>query len=243
MPSAEGQGRASRERRREEMSGRIVATALRVLGDEGYEAVTIQRLASELGIAVGALYRYFKSKDALLVAVLHRVMDRLGDTLRAADARVLASEGHDDIDRALLRILVAAEVYVQSSRRYPEEFGLVSALIGDPRELLATDDAAPLLPPMMRMMGELTRLFVGAQEIGALSEGPAGARTVTFWSSLQGILQLHKLGRFGVAALHFEELPPNLITGLLVGWGAPEARVAALQSAVVQLGAPDGDPG
>ena len=47
MPHAEERGPLTREQRREEMSERIVETALRVLGGEGYEAVTIQRLASE----------------------------------------------------------------------------------------------------------------------------------------------------------------------------------------------------
>ena len=61
--------RAMREKRREATIERIVDTALHLLETEGYEGLTIQRLAKELGYAVGALYRYFRSKDALLVAL------------------------------------------------------------------------------------------------------------------------------------------------------------------------------
>ncbi len=248
-PSVE-RGQRSREQRREEMSERIVETALRVLGDEGFEAVTIQRLAGELGCAVGALYRYFKSKDALLVAVLRRIMDRLSQDLQLADKCVRELEERssrlgervgsevgkkssvdglrDPIDRVLLRVLIAGEVYVNSSMRHAREFGLVSTLMGDPRELLATDDAAPLLPPMMRMLAELTRGFADAIELGAMEPGSASARAVTYWSALQGILQLRKLGRFGASALHWDQLAPDLISGLLIGWGGERARIRRL---------------
>ena len=229
----DGEGAQTREQRREEMNERIVATALRVLSQEGFEAITIQRLAGELGCAVGALYRYFKSKDALLVAVLHRIMDRLGKDLQAADRHVCKRSDLDEKDRALLRVMMAGEVYVQSSMRHAEEFGLVSTLIGDPRELLATEDAAPLLPPMMRMMGELTRYFSSAQELGALDDGgKASARGVTYWAALQGILQLRKLGRFGASALHWDELAPGLILSLLIGWGGDHQRVKILSGEV-----------
>ena len=200
-----------------------------MLGDEGLEALTIQRLASELGYAVGALYRYFKSKDALLVAVLHRVMDRFEFDFRESVGQAdREATDLDDKERALLRVIVAGQIYIFLSQRRPREFSLVSTLMGDPRELLGTEDALPLFPAMMRLLGHLNRVFQDAQRCGALEDGEAASRTVVFWSTLQGILQLRKLGRFGVAALKFESLTPELMVALLRGWGAEPKQLEGL---------------
>jgi AcrR family transcriptional regulator len=52
----------SRERRRSE----IVQTALAIADREGFEAVSMRRIASELGVGTMSLYTYVANKDALL---------------------------------------------------------------------------------------------------------------------------------------------------------------------------------
>ena len=48
----------------------IVDAAWVLIADEGYEAVTIRRLAHELGGATGRVTNYFGAKDDILIAVL-----------------------------------------------------------------------------------------------------------------------------------------------------------------------------
>ncbi|MCA9555215.1 MAG: helix-turn-helix transcriptional regulator, partial [Myxococcales bacterium] len=55
--------------RREARRQAIVDEALALVTEGGFEALTLQRLAGRLGYAVGALYRYFPSKEALLAAL------------------------------------------------------------------------------------------------------------------------------------------------------------------------------
>ena len=56
--------------RREPLSaGRIVEAAIRVIEAEGGDALSMRRLASELGVAVASLYRHVESRDALLLLV------------------------------------------------------------------------------------------------------------------------------------------------------------------------------
>jgi AcrR family transcriptional regulator len=226
---APGEPEASgRSKRREETIARIVAGATRVLSTEGYEALTIQRLASELGYAVGALYRYFKSKDALLVAVVQRVLGELDSTTAHALAAVDA-EGLAPADAALTRVIVTASAYVDLSERRPAEFGLLSSLTGDPRELLGTtDDAAPLMPSVMRLLFTVSSQFGAATAAGSLAPGDSALRTATWWASLQGVLQVRKLGRFGVVALRFDTLVVSTLSALLCGWGASAERVERL---------------
>lgn len=53
----------------------LVATALRLFRDEGYQATTMRRIAAEAGVSLGNAYYYFAGKDEL-VHELYRVVQR-----------------------------------------------------------------------------------------------------------------------------------------------------------------------
>lgn len=230
----------TREKRREATIERIVETALRLLATEGFEGLTIQKLAKELNYAVGALYRYFRSKDALLVALLHRVMDRIGEDLKTTlrllgeerrskrEAAGVAEDAPLTPDEGLILLLGVCHVYVDFARKRPAEYGLISTLIGDPREFLATDAAAPLVPALIRLQLTLSHAINDAVKAGALSEGDARERGVILWSAMQGVLQLRKLGRFGVAGVELDRLVPIALRTLLLGWGADPTQLDRL---------------
>ena len=41
---------------------KILVTALRLFAQDGYEAVSVSKIAGELGITKGALYKHYKNK-------------------------------------------------------------------------------------------------------------------------------------------------------------------------------------
>lgn len=51
---------------------RILDAALRVFRERGFHAATMREIAAEAGMAVGAAYYYFDSKDALVMAFYER---------------------------------------------------------------------------------------------------------------------------------------------------------------------------
>ncbi|MEU3571414.1 TetR/AcrR family transcriptional regulator [Kitasatospora sp. NPDC036755] len=53
---------------------RIVAAALRLIDDEGLDALSTRRLATELSVSGPSLYNHFATKDELLDAVVDSVM-------------------------------------------------------------------------------------------------------------------------------------------------------------------------
>src|SRR3954468_9492481 len=55
----------------------VLDTAIRLLDAEGVEALTMRRLASELGVSAVAPYRHFHSKDELLMVLVDRLAARL----------------------------------------------------------------------------------------------------------------------------------------------------------------------
>ncbi|MFN7695781.1 MAG: TetR/AcrR family transcriptional regulator [Burkholderiales bacterium] len=54
----------------------IVDTVNRLLSELGFEAMTVDTVAAEVGIAKASLYKHFASKEALAAAAMVRVLDR-----------------------------------------------------------------------------------------------------------------------------------------------------------------------
>jgi AcrR family transcriptional regulator len=60
----------------------IFETAVRIFGEKGYRATSLQDVSNELGITRPALYYYIKSKQELLIKIYDQVTDKLFDQLR-----------------------------------------------------------------------------------------------------------------------------------------------------------------
>lgn len=69
-PGAEPAGR--RERKRQQLLDHLADTAWQLFESDGYEAVTMERIAAAADISKVTLYRHFPLKEALLRHVFHR---------------------------------------------------------------------------------------------------------------------------------------------------------------------------
>ncbi|HEY0816881.1 MAG TPA: TetR/AcrR family transcriptional regulator [Pseudonocardia sp.] len=98
----------TRRRRDPARRERILAAAAQLAAGRGFHTVGLADIGAQAGIVGSGIYRHFASKDALLVALLDRVMDRLAE----GTAAILANEtdGHAALS-ALVRdhITVAIE--------------------------------------------------------------------------------------------------------------------------------------
>jgi AcrR family transcriptional regulator len=60
-PGRTAQGAAARDR--------LYETAVGMIANRGYQATTLRQIAGEAGVSVGLLYRYFPSKQAVIIAL------------------------------------------------------------------------------------------------------------------------------------------------------------------------------
>jgi len=133
----------------EERARRIVETAVELAERGGFEAVRLRDVADQAGVALGTLYRRFRSKEALLVAALEREAEALERRLRARPAsggsaaeRVTAffasaTRGlcrRPNVTRAFLRAMTSGEPEVAStvSRFHERMTLLITAAIRGP---------------------------------------------------------------------------------------------------------------
>ncbi|WP_026922691.1 TetR/AcrR family transcriptional regulator [Glycomyces arizonensis] len=77
--------RTARERARAELTREILAAARRQLGEVGPSALSLRAVARELEMASSAIYRYFKSRDELLTALILAAYNDIGDAAESAD--------------------------------------------------------------------------------------------------------------------------------------------------------------
>ena len=68
----------------EETRGRILEAALAVFGERGFERATMREIAAEAGVATGAAYYYFDSKDAIVMAFYERAQAFMHPHIEAA---------------------------------------------------------------------------------------------------------------------------------------------------------------
>lgn len=212
------------QQRREARIDVILDTASTLVVDGGLEALTLQRLAAELGMATSALYRYFPGKTELLVALQVRAIVALGAELGAALERVEAS----DAAGALAAVWAALEVFASEPERAPARHRLIDTFLSAPEAQL---DAAALAE-VERVLGPLlARVAEGLTEAvrrGALSPGDAALRTRLAWAAVHGLHHLRRRDRIEPRSRRSPALARGLIDTLFAGWGAPEAlRVEA----------------
>jgi AcrR family transcriptional regulator len=102
---------------------------------EGLDAVTIRRLAQELGVTPMALYWHFSDKDALLTAVSARLWDDAAAILDAGDE----ADGWDEMRRI-------TSALVEALRAHPGCAALAPlAVLAGPSGLDLTEKALGLL--------------------------------------------------------------------------------------------------
>ncbi len=128
---------------------RILDTAIALAGEGGYEAVQMREVAARADVALGTLYRYFSSKEHLLVSAMAEQVSGLRRRLGEKPPR-----GAEPADRVM-------DVLRRSTRALMRQPDVTAAML---KSLISSggDVAAPMEP-----IGEqMTAIVVGAIDRG-----------------------------------------------------------------------------
>jgi AcrR family transcriptional regulator len=214
--------------------------ALRIVTEEGLDALTMQRIAKEAGAAVGTVSTYFPSKAALVAEVQREAIETLGRSyvlLHDRLERSLEEAGELPADEVTLtRLLGFVRFWIAAFDEFPQEAGLNAMLLAQP-SMMAMEDAARVLPAALRLLDAARACIVDCTEAGALSDGDAFDRVVTLASATTGTIQVRSLRDLDEHLFDGGRLAQQLALDLLRGWGAPEATLAAAHDNVEALAA------
>jgi AcrR family transcriptional regulator len=180
---------------------RILGAAERVHQREGLDAVSMRRVADEVGLTPMALYRHFRDKDALLDALVDAALARWESYLSG----VAATESPVE------RLRGALSAYVGFALGEPHAFQL-TYLVARPN--------GPTEPAAQRMTeSPAYRAIVAAvregMERGELRAGDPEEAMLLAWSAVHGLVVLHRAGRFGFDDARFRAAAGRMIGALL----------------------------
>ncbi|WP_409180865.1 TetR/AcrR family transcriptional regulator [Amycolatopsis sp. VS8301801F10] len=147
----------------------VTAAALRLLGEEGLDALTMRKLAAAVGVQVGTLYGYFPTKTALLTAMAEEMLDgcrAAADGIAEPRERVLALAR--SLRTALLSHRDGARVYAGTHAVGPNTLGFAEALNSALRETGL--DAAAAMKTSLLILHFATGHVL--EEQAALQSGP-----------------------------------------------------------------------
>ncbi len=161
-------------RQRAEREHRITAAARLIAEHEGWNAVTIRRLAEEIEYSQPVLYSHFESRDAIVAAVAVEGFREITTTLQKA------ARGSTDRRNALENVALA---YLAFALKHP---ALYEAMFTLPTGLRFAEAETRL---------ELKSAFDALAAVIMPANSDVATATETFWATLHGLAELERSGR------------------------------------------------
>lgn len=88
----------------------IISAVNRLLAEKGFESMTVDEVAAEVGIAKASLYKHFPSKEDLAAAAMVRVMDRARAFLDSLDVTRAPLDLLREVARWTMSVQLAGEM-------------------------------------------------------------------------------------------------------------------------------------
>lgn len=170
-----------RSRRRQATFDDLLDAAHRLAKKDGWEGVTIRKIASEVGMTSAAIYRYVESKDDLVAELVRRGFITL------VKAMEKSSEKSEDA------LIGAVEAYMAFARKNVELYRVMYGFEGAPMVESTWEQSKQVGTLILSAMVQTNR--VQSDDIGH----PA---VLQLWATIHGLIVLSEAGR-----LPFDPLP------------------------------------
>jgi len=211
MLSSVNASRSARERVKAELIREITEIARRQLATEGAAGLSLRAIAREMGMVSSAIYRYFKSRDDLLTALIIDGYNAIGAAVEKAEAARPRDDYHG-------RWLAGCQAARDWALAHPHEYALV---YGSPVPGYRAPEQT--IGPASRAAAVFGKVVSDAHRAGALAEpggcppvpgafAPDAARlrdsvlagvpdgvaagTLAAWAGLFGLLSFELFGQF-----------------------------------------------
>ncbi|MGV3762064.1 TetR/AcrR family transcriptional regulator [Parapedobacter sp.] len=171
-----------KQRQHEEVRTTILQQSWQIVEEEGWEALSIRKIADAIEYSTPMVYKHFENKDALLEAFSREGYARLADILVTAKAsRTLPAEQLEAI----------SEAYWQFAQEHPKHYQIMYGL-GIPTCQMVRDI------PEIRQVSDL--LHATIDEAIASGKNPdidGHLKATTFWSILHGLVAMTIISAHG----------------------------------------------
>lgn len=216
-----------RARKREARRQEMLEVAMGIVERDGLEGLTIARLANALDAAVGALYRYFPGKDALLFSMQQIALEEFHQILQSILSRMKLQLQEDGVDgdptfTALVELLCLMQAYIEDAWKASARHRLIFEFMSSYDPALSDEDALQGEGAVSRILELVTQSLSSILPQGSTEEELAQA-TLVVWAVVHGLDHFRKRDRLLPEHLHVTSLLPIAQENMLKGWNvAPE---------------------
>jgi len=201
-----------RERERQELRQAILRAARDIAAREGWQEVTIRKIAEAIEYTPPIIYEYFASKEALLLELLREGFQQLVQIIQTIQAK------GDPPDSILRQVALA---YWQFAFNSPELYQVMHGLGGVP---FGTSET----PPEARSTFAAVRETVhAALEAHGVRRPDLDGDVDILWSTLHGLISLTMTGRIAGGVSRAASLVERAVNDLLVAWEVEEREAPA----------------
>jgi len=168
-----------RAREKEELRRKILGAASQLFVEEGFENVSIRKIADRIEYSPATIYLYFKDKAELIAAICE---DSFSELLEA----VSGTDQETDPLRALRRGLRA---YIEFGLSHPHHYLVVFGVL-HPKENPQTDHDPPQRMPGLEAFDALRAAIAGCMKAGVIAQGDIETASQTTWMCVHGVTAL-----------------------------------------------------
>ncbi|MFF8232221.1 TetR/AcrR family transcriptional regulator [Streptomyces caelestis] len=165
-----------RDRERAEARATILAAARELARTEGWDAVSMRRLADRIGYSANFAYRYFKGRDDILLAFVRDGFARLADAMDTAGGSLEST----------------AAAYLDFALDEPDLYQVMYGLGGVRVPAAATEDEGAAV-------GAVIARTLGVSD-------PYDDRIARLWATAHGLAALHAIGKLPAERTHLHAL-------------------------------------
>ena len=153
---------------------RILDAARELFVRDGYDAVSMRRIAARIEYSPTAIYLHFPDKQSILSALCDETFDKLSARLTQLFART---------SDPLSRLREGMRIYVDFGLAHPHHYTV--ALLLKPVEARASEPAAG-----HRAFAFMQAAVAGAMASGAIRAGEVDTTSQTLWAACHGLVAL-----------------------------------------------------
>lgn len=181
-PSQPSVSDARRERERAEMTERIMTAAREMFVRDGYEAVTLRRIAQAVEYSPASIYQYFRDKQALVMEIIRTDSESLRSHLLECAS----------IEDPLEMVVELARRYAAWGIAHPNHYRLMlsppPAMAEQNRELRKRE-TPPLEQEALHILGNVVRRGLREDRLRPAHSDPSLVASA-LWAGIHGLIML-----------------------------------------------------
>ena len=182
---------------------RIAEEALKILEEEGEDAVSMRRVAQAVGITPMAIYHHFPNREALLNFITDREFAKFLGYIQARPMR-------GSMESWLLNYM---DAYIEYAFDRPRIFDYVFSQ-PRPNARRYPDDFRAQRSPTLNAVADLV---AQAMDAGFLKRHDVWEISLQLWAHAHGYIMLYRAGRFHLSETEFRTLTHNSIRRMIHG--------------------------